>query len=181
MCVSRGRPGAGRQVPQAHELFEDLAGGQVAHDAVEAAGAEDAAHAAADLRADARRAPRPAPGSARTRSIWSSCSRSEQLVRVVAARPGGVSIAGAERDEVLRQFAAAGRSGRSVICSNDSARPARIRRRTCRRAAPAGRARRTMCAKDLRRLVEERGLMTVGQAVSRFIPGFYTRATASGA
>ena len=53
MCVSRSS-GFG-EVAQADELFEDLAGGQIAVDAVEPAGAEDTAHAAADLRADAGR------------------------------------------------------------------------------------------------------------------------------
>ena len=41
------------QIAQPHQLLEDLADGQIALDAVEAAGAEDAAHAAADLGADA--------------------------------------------------------------------------------------------------------------------------------
>jgi hypothetical protein len=42
-----------REIAQPHELFDDFADGEVAIDAVQSAGAEDTAHAAADLRADA--------------------------------------------------------------------------------------------------------------------------------
>ena len=40
-------------VPQPHELLDDLASGEIAFEAAQAAGAEDAAHATADLGADA--------------------------------------------------------------------------------------------------------------------------------
>ena len=46
-----GRPGRFRSRT---ELFDDLTGGEIALDAVDPAGAEDAPHAAADLRTDAR-------------------------------------------------------------------------------------------------------------------------------
>ena len=51
------RSSARATVLQPEHLLDDLAGRQIALDAVQAAGAEDAAHAAADLRADANRPP----------------------------------------------------------------------------------------------------------------------------
>ena len=121
---------AGQQVPQADELFEDLAGGQVADDAVEPAGAEDAAHAAADLGADAGRPRGRPPGSARTRSAGRRGSRRSSLC--VPSADGRCRSTGVpERGEVRPRVRRAGRSGRSVICSNDSARPARTQRRIC--------------------------------------------------
>ena len=51
------KPFVRREQPlQPQHLLDDLAGREVAIDAVEPAGAEDAAHAATDLRADADRA-----------------------------------------------------------------------------------------------------------------------------
>ena len=57
-----------KQPLQPQHLLDDLAGGEIALEAVEAAGAEDAAHAAADLRADADRAADFVAQAARTRS-----------------------------------------------------------------------------------------------------------------
>ena len=48
----------GQQVPQAQKLFQNLAAGQVASYAIQTTGAEDTAHAAAHLGADAGRASR---------------------------------------------------------------------------------------------------------------------------
>ena len=48
-------PPVGRQqIPNANQLFDDLSGGQVARDTVEAAGTENATHSATDLGAYAR-------------------------------------------------------------------------------------------------------------------------------
>ena len=99
------QPFLGRQqVAGVDQLFEDLAGRQVADDAVEAAGAEDAAHAAADLRADAGRAPVCLLDQHAFDQL-AVVQAQQQLVRAVAGIevPGDVA---AERSKLRGQFVA---------------------------------------------------------------------------
>ena len=104
-----GRASA-RAGKRADQLFDDFARGEVAFDAVEAAGAEDAAHAAADLRADARRTPAFVLDQ-HAFDLLAVAQLEQKLVRIVGVGRG---------------------TGKSVIASNVSAPRATTARRSWR-------------------------------------------------
>ena len=125
-CVSRSS--AGSRLRSAKQLLEDLAAGQVARDAVEAAGAEDAAHAAADLRADAGR---PAVVLRDQHALDQSAVVQRRSSFCVPSSSAGDARSCVPSGDQASANSVAQPGGRSVMSSNDSARLAMICRRIC--------------------------------------------------
>ena len=122
------RSSGGQQPGQPQHLLDDFAGRQIAHDAIQAAGAKHAAHRAADLRADANRPPR-AVAQQHAFDLLAVGKSQQQLFGAV----GGLMMLGDRRRperEIGRQRVRSS-FGRLVISSNDSARRSNSHWRIC--------------------------------------------------
>ena len=113
-------PAGPEQPLELQHLLEDFAGGEVADHAVDARGAEHAAHRAADLRADADGAVLLVVAEQHALDPLGVVQFQEQLFRAV----GGLAVLGDLRgpDLKLGGKLLAESAGRSVISSNAAAR-----------------------------------------------------------